>query len=624
MQKRILSSLLLCILYNFASAQCPTVTYTLPDSVCSGESFSVFANGDTSSNYQWDFCAGEIFDPPQIFPLLSGAASAGGSDIVEDNGNYHIFVVNNLTLSRYDFGNSLSNTPVYTNINTLGGLLNGASDITLKKEGGNWYGFVNRFNDFIIRLNFGNSLTNIPSGQALTVPADSLGFPFYHTFAYDNGNHYMITGNFVTSSITVINFGNSITNTAPTTRRYSIPGGNVLGISVVKDCDQWYGFTTHSNSIVIDKIDFGNSLDNVPSAITAVTPTGNPSATRQYEMIRENEVWYGVGVDLGGGILKRFDWGDDLNNTPVYSATPGYTGVNGDRALSLEKYGSQYFGTVTNNANGNLRLFTYADNCSSTPSVSDSLAPQSVTYSSGGWNFVNLNIIDSAGHCEQIVDSIFVLSAPDPAYVFDKACSGEPVNFTDSSTINGSTISSWFWEFGDGDTSIVQNPSHLYDSVGAYQITLTAVSAAGCVGKLTDSISVNVLPVADFVFSDSACGNLGVQFIDSSSSQSGTISQWGWIFGDQNFDTLQNPVHLYDSMGVFNVQLFATDNSGCQDDTLKSITILAAPKADFSFDNTCVNRPASVYQSNRHELQCDRILLMEFWRQQYRSRCKCH
>ncbi|TNF25586.1 MAG: PKD domain-containing protein, partial [Bacteroidetes bacterium] len=67
-------------------------------------------------------------------------------------------------------------------------------------------------------------------------------------------------------------------------------------------------------------------------------------------------------------------------------------------------------------------------------------------------------------------------------------CNGE-VNFTDQS-INGAT--SWLWDFGDGNTSTQQNPTHIYQAEGTYTVTLTATNGFG-----SDAASYNNLIMVD-------------------------------------------------------------------------------------------------------------------------------
>ncbi len=78
------------------------------------------------------------------------------------------------------------------------------------------------------------------------------------------------------------------------------------------------------------------------------------------------------------------------------------------------------------------------------------------------------------------------------------------VNFTDLST-NGPT--SWNWNFGDGNTSTLQNPTHQYTANGTYTVTLTATNANGSdVATQTAYITVN-MPQAPVANNDTVCPN---------------------------------------------------------------------------------------------------------------------
>ena len=139
------------------------------------------------------------------------------------------------------------------------------------------------------------------------------------------------------------------------------------------------------------------------------------------------------------------------------------------------------------------------------------------------------------------------------------------VNFTDLST---GTPTSWLWDFGDGGTSTLQNPSHTYNSDGVYTVTLSVTGAGGSDDEVkADYITVNVLPpepVADFTGSPtSGPAALTVNFTDLST---GTPTSWLWDFGDGGTSTLQNPSHTYNSDGVYTVTLSVTGAGGSDDE----------------------------------------------------------
>ncbi|MCW8897561.1 MAG: PKD domain-containing protein [Flavobacteriales bacterium] len=60
--------------------------------------------------------------------------------------------------------------------------------------------------------------------------------------------------------------------------------------------------------------------------------------------------------------------------------------------------------------------------------------------------------------------------------------------FTDVST-SSTSLTSWLWDFGDGNTSTMQNPSHQYASTGSYNVCLTVNNAGGCTNSYCDSVT---------------------------------------------------------------------------------------------------------------------------------------
>jgi PKD repeat protein len=138
------------------------------------------------------------------------------------------------------------------------------------------------------------------------------------------------------------------------------------------------------------------------------------------------------------------------------------------------------------------------------------------------------------------------------------------VTFTDSST---NSPTAWQWTFGDGNTSGVQSPVHIYEIPGNFTVSLTASNAGGS-STMTRSNYINVseslviTPVANFTGRPTR-GKvpLTVTFTDSSRN---APTAWSWTFGDGNATgaTLQNPVHTYFTLGNFTVSLTASNTGG--------------------------------------------------------------
>lgn len=134
------------------------------------------------------------------------------------------------------------------------------------------------------------------------------------------------------------------------------------------------------------------------------------------------------------------------------------------------------------------------------------------------------------------------------------------VAFTDASS--GKT-NSWFWDFGDGTTSMERHPSHFYALPGTYTVALTVAGEGGSNTKTASSyISVRASegPTANFTATPvSGIGPLPVTFTDTST---GSITSWVWDFGDGSSSSIQNPSHIYKEPGTYSVSLTVTGHSG--------------------------------------------------------------
>ncbi|UCH92378.1 MAG: S8 family serine peptidase, partial [Candidatus Aminicenantes bacterium] len=145
--------------------------------------------------------------------------------------------------------------------------------------------------------------------------------------------------------------------------------------------------------------------------------------------------------------------------------------------------------------------------------------------------------------------------------------------FTDESTANYCTITGWSWNFGDGNTSTQQNPTHTYASAGFYDVTLTVTADTGASDSETQTLwaGPNQAPTADFTYSTP--GGFQATFTDQSTDPDGTIAGWNWDFGDGGTSTQQNPTHQYQYPGTYSVTLIATDDEGASDSVTKDVVV---------------------------------------------------
>jgi parallel beta-helix repeat protein len=135
------------------------------------------------------------------------------------------------------------------------------------------------------------------------------------------------------------------------------------------------------------------------------------------------------------------------------------------------------------------------------------------------------------------------------------------VQFTDLSS--GNPIS-WEWDFQNDGTidSDVQNPEWIYNEAGTYTVSLTVSDGGSEETNIKENyITVVEGPAAGFTADiTSGYAPLEVSFEDLSTQGLGVIVEWFWDFGDGNTSSLQNPVNIYQNVGLYTVSLAVTDD----------------------------------------------------------------
>jgi len=145
------------------------------------------------------------------------------------------------------------------------------------------------------------------------------------------------------------------------------------------------------------------------------------------------------------------------------------------------------------------------------------------------------------------------------------ALNNEAIQFSDIST---GDPESWLWDFGDGSTSTLQNPTHTYTTVGIYSVSLTATNANGSDTETKENyimVSDPPAPIAEFGSSNTTISIGGnIDFTDLSTNNP---LSWLWDFGDGNTSILQNPSHTYSTLGNYTVALTASNPFGSNTET---------------------------------------------------------
>ncbi|MCC6703012.1 MAG: PKD domain-containing protein [Fluviicola sp.] len=173
-------------------------------------------------------------------------------------------------------------------------------------------------------------------------------------------------------------------------------------------------------------------------------------------------------------------------------------------------------------------------------------------------------------------------------------CLGLPVVFTNQSTQGTAAITNYAWDFGDGNSSTLQNPSHIYAAPGVYTVTLVVQASNGQADPevKTNYITVNPTPTANFTASTNGCSlPVGVSYNNSSTGG----STYSWNFGNGQTSTLQNPATVnYTTANTYDVSLIVTNTFGCKD-TLEQAIVVSNFQAGITAPATaCQNTPVTI------------------------------
>jgi gliding motility-associated-like protein len=240
-------------------------------------------------------------------------------------------------------------------------------------------------------------------------------------------------------------------------------------------------------------------------------------------------------------------------------------------------------------------IFSWTFGSVASPSSSSLQNPSGITYSQPGTFPVGLTISEN-GCTESFVDSVVVFPIPDADFNATPLLGCVPmfVQFYDSSVVG--TPANYFWDFGDGTSSTLQNPSHVYPNIGVYTVSLTLITVSGCIDTSTivipAMVTVQGSPTAGFSLSPTST-SIFEPWITMTDASVGAVS-WYYYYGDGGSDSIPNPIHTYSSTGEFDVMQVVINSVGCPDTAYQTVNIIPEyrfwiPNAFTPFNNDQVN-----------------------------------
>lgn len=357
---------------------------------------------------------------------------------------------------------------------------------------------------------------------------------------------------------------------------------------VSSDC---YNYGQNNNTCSVTIYEYTDSLNNSAYLFADFSGNGNPVSYQWYAngAILDTSAYFypnafgqycvTVSDDSGCAATACYYYGQNNNQCFVTFSS------------QLSSNGTVYFYPYSTGTAPFIYKWTFSDGTSDTSEY-----PIHTFNFSNGWDYACVKITDANGCVSSYCDYVYVGTvgnltncyASFSGYFDDYDGTPGEIFFVDYSWSNNPVIS-WNWDFGDGSSSTLQNPSHIYSSSGNYNICLSITDAEGCVSNYCETWYVDTAwwsvnpwngngTVCDAQFiaiQDSAVAGM-VYLVDLSY---GNNLFYTWTFVSSNGTisqtiSAQYPFINFNQFGCFNVCLTVTDTLGnCQDSYCDSLCV---------------------------------------------------
>jgi len=201
---------------------------------------------------------------------------------------------------------------------------------------------------------------------------------------------------------------------------------------------------------------------------------------------------------------------------------------------------------------------------------------------------LSCNLSDTSLIVIQVFETNYLLAD----FSYTGNCADSLFVFTNTGT-SGLPVDGYFWDFGDGSTSTVENPIHPYANSGTFQVTLFVNDTGFCSIPDTTSNEIQVIEntilLADFEFTANCDDSLVI--FENTGSLGLPPNSYLWDFGDGSTVNIENPIHNYLVNGTYIVSLIVSDTGLCiaPDTTIFPVTVVFGLEliADFNLLESC-------------------------------------
>lgn len=230
-------------------------------------------------------------------------------------------------------------------------------------------------------------------------------------------------------------------------------------------------------------------------------------------------------------------------------------------------------------------------------STSSTFEPEQVYLVAINYN-VKLKLVSNFGCIDSIIKSVNVRESPAVGFKHTELCSIDSTIFTNTTPPVFGTTPTYLWDFGDGNTSSVENPFHFWSALGKTTVVLRVNLTNGCSDTAQRALEVLHQGKPLFIDNSPVCQGSLVNFTNKSTWLTGNIT-YDWDFGDGLTNISSDPSHLYGTTvtKTYNVTLCTEINASCRKCYQKPVTVNEIPK-------TCDFDASPDYSFGFHGIQC--------------------
>ncbi len=226
----------------------------------------------------------------------------------------------------------------------------------------------------------------------------------------------------------------------------------------------------------------------------------------------------------------------------------------------------------TSTGNGLTYAWNFGDPSSGTLNTATALSPTHIFNAAGAY-IVSLTVTN-AQQCTDVYT--YTINVGDGTIntnftIPQTACVGEVIPIVQNSN---PTPSSVLWNFDDGTTSTLLTPIKIYNTVGTYNISLTA-TIGQCSATIVKPIIIVAKPMAQFAANTTQGCSTPFNVVFNNTSTGAGLT-YTWNFGDGQTSTAANPTHSYTAEGSYTITLIVKSTNGCADTLTRSNYITIA------------------------------------------------